>query len=178
MRRAFLLTVLLALAAVGGFFSYRVFLVSGDLIPDRAAGAPAMRPTFLLADVDGQMHSIDEWDGKALIVNFWATWCRPCLKEIPLLNALQSEYAERGVQVIGIAIDDVDEVLRFMAEDLSIEYPVLVGGTDAIEAAEGFGIDFIGLPYTAFTDHEGRILGIHLGELKRDVALKYLSRLD
>ncbi len=178
MRRAFLLTVFLALAAAGGFFAYRALLIPGDLIPDRTAGTPTMRPSFILADVDGQMHSIEKWDGKALIVNFWATWCRPCLKEIPLLNELQSEYAERAVQVIGIAVDDADEVRRFMAEDLSIEYPVLVGGTDAIEAAEAFGIDFIGLPYTAFTDHAGRILGIHLGELKRDDALKYLSRLD
>ena len=170
--------VLLALAAVGGFYAYRTFLVPGDMVPDRVAGAATMRPSFILADVDGQTHAIEEWDGKALIVNFWATWCRPCLKEIPLLNALQSEYAERAVQVIGIAIDDVEEVRRFMAEDLAIDYPVLVGGTDAIEAAEAFGIDFIGLPYTAFTDHQGRILGIHLGELGRDDALKYLNRLD
>lgn len=177
MRRAFLLTVFLALAATGGFFTYR-YLDPGTPVPGRSADAATMRPSFTLADVDGRMQSTDQWDGKALIVNFWATWCRPCLKEIPLLNALQSEYADRAVQVIGVAVDDVDEVRRFMAEDLTIDYPVLVGGTDAIEAAEAFGIDFIGLPYTAFTDHQGRILGIHLGELRRDDALKYLNQLD
>lgn len=173
MRQAFILILLLALSAVGGFVVYQYVLKKP---PEQALHG--MRPEFVLQDVDGQPRSITEWDGQALIVNFWATWCRPCLREIPLLNSLQSRLGGQSVQVIGIAVDEIDEVRRFMSGELEITYPVLVGGSDAVAAAEAFGIEFIGLPYTAFTDRQGRILGVHLGELTAEDAAGYLSRLD
>jgi thiol-disulfide isomerase/thioredoxin len=128
-----------------------------------------LRPIFALNDSDDNERSISEWDGSALVVNFWATWCAPCRREIPLLNALQSEYADAGIQVIGVAVDFREDVLAFLQE-IAVNYPVLIGEQEAIDAAEAFGMDFIGLPLTAFTDHKGQVVHLHLGEVHREQA--------
>ena len=126
-----------------------------------------MRPVFSLPDIVGNNRSITEWDGKALVVNFWATWCPPCLREIPMLVAARDELAAHDIQIIGIAMDDPGAVREFATQS-SFNYPVLVGELEAIAAAEAFGADVIGLPLTVFTNHAGRVIEIHPGELNRD----------
>lgn len=154
--------------------------VLGLLLTQRGAGPVSvqpgpllsmseLRPIFALNDSDDNERSISEWDGSALVVNFWATWCAPCRREIPLLNALQSEYADAGIQVIGVAVDFREDVLAFLQE-IAVNYPVLIGEQEAIDAAEAFGMDFIGLPLTAFTDHKGQVVHLHLGEVHREQA--------
>lgn len=140
-----------------------------------AAGDPALpyaprRPDFVLADTEGLPRSAAEWDGHALVVNFWATWCAPCRREMPLLNALQSEYGTQGFQVLGVAMDFREDVLAYLAES-PVNYPVMIGEMEAIEAAEGFGVQLLGLPVTAFTDHAGNVVHVHLGEMHREQAL-------
>jgi len=125
---------------------------------------PEVRPLFELADQDGVRRSIAEWDGRALMINFWATWCPPCRREIPLLNELQARYAPRGFQVVGIAVDFREDVLAYMRET-PIDYPVLIGEQDALDAARAFGMETMGFPFTVFTDSRGRIVTVHLGEL-------------
>src|SRR5688572_8545165 len=139
-----------------------------------AAGLPERRPDVTLADRDGQLRSLSEWDGKPLVINFWATWCAPCRREIPMLNALAAEEAAAGVEVIGIAIDFREDVLRYL-EKMPIHYTVLIGEQDGMAAARAFGMESIGLPFTAFTDRQGRIVTIHVGELHRDQAAVILS---
>ena len=90
------------------------------------------RPEFWLADPQGVRHAIGEWDGKLLVMNFWATWCPPCRHEMPVFMALQKRYASRGVQFLGIAIDDAAKVRAFAAE-IGLNYPTLLGQLDAIE---------------------------------------------
>ena len=107
------------------------------------------RPDMVMKDLEGEVRNINEWDGKVILVNFWATWCPPCLREIPLLIELQETYSAQGFQVIGIAIDDVDAVNDF-ADDMGINYPVLPGETEAIDLARQYGNRIDGLPYTAF----------------------------
>jgi thiol-disulfide isomerase/thioredoxin len=128
------------------------------------AAIPTQRPLFALADPDGKTHSISEWDGKALVVNFWATWCAPCRREIPLLNRIQKEFGAKSVEVVGIAVDVAADVKAYQGQ-FPIEYPVLVGDQDAIDAARDFGVDAQAYPFTVFTDTKGRIITIHLGEL-------------
>jgi thiol-disulfide isomerase/thioredoxin len=125
---------------------------------------PEVRPVFELADTDGVRRSITEWDGKALMINFWATWCPPCRREIPLLNALQARYGPQGFEVIGVAVDFRDDVLAYMRET-PIDYPVLIGEQDGLDAARAFGMETMGFPFTVFTDSRGRIVTVHLGEL-------------
>jgi len=135
-----------------------------------AAGAaprpevPAVRPLFELADAQGVPRSIAEWDGKALVINFWATWCAPCRREIPLLNELRARLAPRGFEVIGVAVDFRDDVLAYM-QSTPIDYPVLIGEQEGLDVARSFGMETMGFPFTVFTDSRGRIVTVHLGEL-------------
>ena len=145
--------------------------------PDIAtAAAPELRPQFTLNDIAGKARSSDEFAGKAVIFNFWATWCAPCRREIPLLNALQAEYGPRGLQVLGIAVDSNENVTAYQQE-LKLEYPSLQGELEAMEVGRKFGLDLYGLPVSVFTDKQGRILGVHIGELTREDAEAYLAKM-
>ena len=126
-------------------------------------------PEFSLADREGTPRSLADWPDRALIVNFWATWCAPCRREIPLLQQIQREKAADGFQVIGIAVDFRDKVLAY-ADEMNIEYPLLIGEQDALDAAAAFGLDVVGLPFTIFTDRQGRVVVAHVGELTADEA--------
>ncbi|MFU8895163.1 MAG: TlpA family protein disulfide reductase [Gammaproteobacteria bacterium] len=175
--------VLLALAAgVAGFFLYAT-LVSRDVPPDDGRSllpvtqpVAEFAPVFVLPDVAGTQRSSTEWDDTFRVVNFWATWCPPCIREIPLLVDIQAEYGARGVQVLGIAIDDAEAVSAF-AEQFEFNYPVLVGQDDAMELGHRFVSDFIGLPFTVFTDRSGRIIQFHMGEIHREQIEAILAEL-
>ena len=125
---------------------------------------PELRPLFSLTDSAGVTRSIAEWDGRALIINFWATWCPPCRREIPLLNALRARHAAAGFEVVGVAVDFRDDVLRYM-EGTPIDYPVLIGEQEGLDVVQAFGLGTLGFPFTVFTDTGGRIVTIHVGEL-------------
>ncbi|HET8691021.1 MAG TPA: TlpA disulfide reductase family protein [Steroidobacteraceae bacterium] len=143
------------------------------VIPDR-------RPEVTLADRDGKLRSLSEWNGKPQVINFWATWCAPCRREIPMLNALASDGAWPGIALIGVAIDFREDVLEYL-EETPIQYPVLIGEQDGLEASRAFGMASLGLPYTVFVDSRGRIVTIHLGELHRpqaDAILSVVQALD
>jgi len=141
----------------------------GDRGPERGARLAAAVPDVSLADRAGQMRSLHEWAGKSLIVNFWATWCAPCRNEIPLLQKLQREHAAEGFQVVGIAADFRDKVIPF-ADGMKIEYPVLIGEQEALDAAKAFGVEAFGFPFTIFADARGRIVAAHMGELTQPEA--------
>ena len=137
-------------------------------------------PQFQLADRDGQVRSLQDWPDRALIVNFWATWCAPCRREIPLLQQLQRDHADEGFQVIGIAVDFRDKVLAY-ADEMQIEYPLLIGEQEALDAAAAFGVATVGLPFTVFSDRRGRIVTAHHGELtaaEADLILDAVRRVD
>jgi thiol-disulfide isomerase/thioredoxin len=121
-------------------------------------------PVFSLADRDGTMRTLQDWQGKSLIVNFWATWCAPCRREIPLLQKIDREHAADGFQVVGIAVDFRDKVLAY-AEEMKIGYPLLIGEQEALDAATAFGIESVGFPFTVFSDNQGRVITAHVGEL-------------
>ena len=184
MARTALLTLFLSSIAVLAYLGYRALdLVPVSSLPQpepvvAADTEPVERlPSFSLANVDGEQQSIESWPGKALIVNFWATWCAPCLREIPLLNRYQESYRDRDLQVIGIAVDQTDPVLEFM-ENLPFDYPVLIGQADAMDAAAEFGVEFFGLPFSVFTDKQGYVLGTHTGELHAEDLDNLMGTLD
>lgn len=126
-------------------------------------------PAVRLADREGTLRSLADWQGKSLVVNFWATWCAPCRREIPLLGKLQEKYGPQGIQVIGIAADFRENVVAY-ADAAKIAYPLLIGEQDALDAAAAFGIDVVGFPFTVFSDSKGRIILCHVGELTQPVA--------
>ncbi len=162
-----------AVAAGVAYYLYRESAPPPSGPEPLAQTAPAQLvttlPAFQLLDRDGQPRTLQDWPDKALIVNFWATWCAPCRREIPLLQRLQRDHAEEGFQVVGIAVDFRDKVLAY-AEEMNIEYPLLIGEQDGLDAAASFGIEAIGFPFTVFSDRQGRIVTAHLGELTEDEA--------
>lgn len=174
------LAVVGCLALAMGYFLARSGRLSREetpVPPVAAAPVPETRPLFALADTAGMQRSIGEWDGKALMINFWATWCPPCRREIPLLNALQAEYAPRGFAVVGVAVDFREDVLAYL-RDTPVDYPVLIGEQDALDAMRAFGLETTGFPVTVFTDTAGRIVTVHVGELHRPEAVAILSSVE
>lgn len=129
---------------------------------------PTVLPGISLADTDGVKHPLSEWKGRPLMVNFWATWCEPCRREIPLLKKLHQERSADGLEIVGIAVDFRDAVRRY-AHDMGIDYPVLVGEQDGLDAIAQFGMDTV-FPFTVFADRQGRIVTLKIGELHAEEA--------
>ena len=130
---------------------------------------PANLPQFSLKDLGGKLTPVASWRGKSLVINFWATWCAPCRREIPLLKTLAADWAGRELEVIGIAVDYPDKVRQFAAQ-FKIDYPVLVGEQDAMDVVAAFGMSSPGFPFTVFTDRRGEVVALFLGELHRPQA--------
>jgi thiol-disulfide isomerase/thioredoxin len=119
-----------------------------------------------LPDVDGRTQPLAQWRGKVLIVNFWATWCAPCREEMPEFVAVQARDGAKGVQFVGIAVDDVDKVRAF-AREIGLNYPALIGGYGAIELSKTLGNNLSALPFTVVLDRAGRVAHTQLGPLKQ-----------
>lgn len=141
--------------------------IPSDLMPEsvpQPAKIPDRLPEFSLRDLEGKSTPIDTWSGKSLVINFWATWCAPCRREIPLLEGLSGRWRDRGVQIVGIAVDHRDAVANY-ARQLKIEYPILIGEQDALDAAASLGFDSPVFPFTVFTDSRGEVVALYVGEL-------------
>ena len=126
-----------------------------------------LRPDFALAGLDGNLWRASDFDGIPLVVNFWATWCKPCVREMPMLKAFSERHTGQ-VAVIGIAIDEPDRVRDF-ANRLGIDYPILIGNDDVHQTQKQFGNPAGMLPYTVLVDAAGTIRWQHLGELDREM---------
>ena len=140
-------------AAVGG-------VVGALALQTRSGTADLLASRF--PDLSGQRRRLIEWQGKALLCNFWATWCVPCREEIPLLNAAQQQYAVDGLQVVGIAIDNAANVRQF-AQSFEIRYPILLADSTALDLMRNLGNTAGGLPFTVLLDRRGRLAERKLG---------------
>jgi peroxiredoxin len=129
----------------------------------RAAGEELY--SLSLADADGHAQSLSQWRGMFLVVNFWATWCTPCVAEMPELEKTQREFADRRVAIVGIGTEDLSKVRQFR-DKMGLHMVLLAGGFDALSLARDFG-DVQGvLPYTALFSPEGQLLRAHTGALR------------
>ena len=138
--------------------------IAAQPVVDSATPVVAERLDFSLPDLDGNVRKLSDWNGKARLVNFWATWCAPCRREIPLLKSTQETHAGNNLQIIGIAVDFLEPV-QVYAEETNFNYPILVGQEDAMAAAEASGIEFIGMPFTMVVAPGGELLKTHIGEI-------------
>ena len=156
--------VLFAVVAVSALVAgYWLYPWNRGVTPDTGNVAELMAAT--LPDMDGKSQALAQWRGKVMVVNFWATWCPPCLEEIPEFVRMQEKFGHRGLQFVGIAIDNPDKVREFAAK-FRMNYPVLVGELEAIELVRRIGNERGGLPFTVIVDREGRLIGTELGGLK------------
>ncbi|MGE5149201.1 MAG: TlpA family protein disulfide reductase [Rhodospirillaceae bacterium] len=129
-----------------------------------------------LPDVSGKVQRLDQWRGRVLVVNFWATWCVPCREEMPQFIRAQAAQGAQGLQFVGIAVDRADKVQQF-SQDLGVNYPVLIGGLGAIELSKSLGNELMALPFTIVLDRQGRVVHTQLGPLKDDKLQKIVAPL-
>ena len=120
-----------------------------------------------LPDTSGRQQSLSQWRGKVVVINFWATWCAPCREEMPEFVRAQREFGPRGLQFVGIAVDEPDKVAQF-AKELDLNYPALIGGYGAVELSKTLGNDLSALPFTIVVDRAGTVARIQLGPFKPD----------
>lgn len=165
--------LVLALAAAAALIQYQRKTVD-DALPvlqeiDTSDLIGLPRPDFHLPDRDGRQRQAAEWDGDVLMVNFWASWCVPCRREIPELIELQAEYGESGLRIVGIALDEQAQVERFLAGlGIEVKYPLLISpDLEGIALARAYGNGVGILPYTVLVDRAGRIMYAQFGELTR-----------
>jgi thiol-disulfide isomerase/thioredoxin len=145
----------LAAAAAGA-------LVGAFALQSRTGAAQLLAATF--HDLQGREHRLIEWRGRALLCNFWATWCPPCLEEVPLLVAAKQQHSSDGVEIVGIGIDQADKIREF-AGRFKINYPVLVAGATAIDLIRRLGNAAGALPFTVLLDRSGTLVHRQLGPL-------------
>lgn len=130
--------------------------------------ADEVLPAFSFPDIDEKPHNISEWQGKTLVINFWATWCQPCLKEIPEFVQLQTQFSAKNVQFIGIAIDELPAVARFK-DTTKMNYPVLVASEwEGFNLSQQLGNSANTVPYTVVVNTAGKIIYRHAGAVKKE----------
>jgi peroxiredoxin len=114
------------------------------------------RPDFSLQDTNDKLHDIKEWDGKVILLNFWATWCPPCRREIPAFISMYDKYHDKGFMIVGVALDSKQNAVDFV-DPMGINYPILVGEQTGIALTQAYGNDLGVLPYTVIIDRKGVI---------------------
>ena len=164
MRTSFRWT-LLGVAAVAALAAGIYFGMERQAAKPASPQAAAALAGLALPDPAGKEQRLDQWRGKVLVVNFWATWCAPCREEMPEFIKAQSEYGAKGLQFVGIAVDQADKVEQF-AKEIGLNYPTLVGGFGAMELSKSLGNDVMALPFTVVMDRKGTVVHTQLGELK------------
>lgn len=182
MKRGLWIAVAIGIAAVAGFLLQRRMQTAPEVTPAPVAQAqpdaepeaapaaakkiPDSLPDFELADREGRKQKLSAWAGRPLMVNFWATWCGPCRREIPLLNQVREQRKAQKLEIIGVAVDFRDDVLKY-ASEFHIAYPLLIGEEDGLAAVDAMGME-PNFPFTAFADSKQRIVALKIGELHQE----------
>ena len=185
MNRWQIISVAVVIALVSGFGGYYFQQLTTDGIsskeefnkkkppsPEEVIGTDVIE--FSLLDLNGERRYLSEWQGKLIVINFWATWCAPCREEIPVFIELQQKFQSQGLQFVGIALQQAEEVRDFI-EEYNVNYPSLIGGDEVIKIASQLGNNIGAMPYTVMINTEGKIAFTHRGPLTKqeaDAAIK------
>ena len=162
------------IAAAAGIAATAAGFLAGPLFLQSSSGvARLLRMRF--TDLKGAPHTLAEWSGRVLVCNFWAAWCPPCVREVPLLSAVQTKLAPNGLQIVGIALDTAANVEQFKLR-IPISYPVLIAGADGFDLLHALGNRPGGLPYTVVLDRHGALVGHKLGEFVSPAQLETLVK--
>jgi thiol-disulfide isomerase/thioredoxin len=150
-------------------------------------GGPSERPTVDAAPSAiyaasfsgprGEAHSLGEFGGRIVVLNFWATWCAPCREEMPAFSRLQARWADKGVQFVGLSNEDARRVDQF-GRDLNVSYPLWVGGDEVGELSRRLGNRLGVLPYTVLLDRSGNIMDSRVGTYPESMLEERLTRIS
>jgi thiol-disulfide isomerase/thioredoxin len=179
-----LIIVLALISAVAGYQFQQYFnsqetkqtvVVKNPIAPKEVIGTKV--EDFSLFDVNGEKRYLSEWKGKIIVINFWATWCAPCREEIPAFIELQNQYFSHGIQFIGVALQEAEEIRDFL-DEFKVNYPSLVGSAEVIKISKKLGNDIGAVPYTVIIDRDGTVSFTHRGPLsKKDTELAIKAHL-
>ena len=123
---------------------------------NKETAVSSVRPLFKLKDLEGKTRDIKEWDGRVLLINFWATWCPPCRREIPAFIELQEKYKDKGFTIIGIALDEKQAVIDY-SDPMGVNYPLLMAEQEGITLTKAYGNRLGSLPFSVIVDRKGNI---------------------
>jgi thiol-disulfide isomerase/thioredoxin len=192
LQRALAIVLIVGVGLAAGFVSYRLQSgraphpalprppapdVDTAAVPDVPAPlpVPSVVPDLTFPNLRGVPTSLHSFAGAPLIINFWATWCAPCRKEIPLLRELRQRYRRERLEVVGIALD-FDTAVQQYLQKTPIDYPVLIGEQGGFTATQQFGVQAV-LPFSVFADSRSHIVAVKVGELHREEADFILSEI-
>ena len=157
-----LLMVGMAAAGLGSGYLYNNWqnqqkLSQIKVSTNKQTSVSSVRPLFKLKDIEGKTRDIKEWDGQVLLINFWATWCPPCRREIPAFIELQEKYEAKGFKIIGIALDEKQAVIDY-ADPMGVNYPLLMAEQEGIALTKAYGNRLGSLPFSVIVDRKGNII--------------------
>lgn len=173
-KRFTLLAALVALifASLGAYVAYQKFQAKPP-----ADGAVQKFFALSLKDSQAKPQALRQWESKFIVLNFWATWCKPCVQEMPELEALQKEFQSHNVKLLGLGIDTPSNVADF-AQKHHITYPLFAAGLEGTDIASAMGNAVGGLPFTVLITPEGRIVKTYSGRLKMQELKNDIRRLN
>lgn len=157
-------------AAYGGYWLSQQRADTATRIAD---AQPA--PNFSMADLNGKTHQLADYRGKLLLVNFWASWCSPCLEEMPFLVEAQKTYASQGLQILGPAMDELDPI-NLIINQYGINYPVFADYTQVDNTLKALGNTQGALPYSVLISRDGKVLETLLGGMNREQLQNLLEK--
>jgi thiol-disulfide isomerase/thioredoxin len=123
---------------------------------------------------DGKLADTEKWRGKVLIVNFWASWCPPCVEEMPTLDKLQGEFKSQNVLFVGIGIDSPSNIREFL-EKTPVSYPIVIGGLEGSNLSKQMGNSQGALPYTIVINAQGKATNSKLGKISEEELRKSIK---
>lgn len=159
--------ILVLLASAVGYTVYANF--KKDDIQVLAVGDQA--PDFVLTDLNGQRHRLSEYKGQGVFLNFWATWCKPCEKEMPYIKNQYQEYKDKGVQVLAVDIGESELAVKKFVERKQLDFPILIDKDTSVQTAYGVNP----LPVTYLIDKEGKLVKIHTGPMTEATVKEYME---
>ena len=162
--------VISLLALLAGVFSSQWISKTG------LASDPAVKAFFANAwqSPDGKAINSADWQGKVLVVNFWASWCPPCVEEMPTLDLLQKDYLQQNVLFIGIGIDSPSNIREFLKKT-PVSYPIVIGGLEGSNLSKQLGNTQGALPYTIIINSKGKAVFSKLGKISEDELRKAIK---
>lgn len=169
-RRLVIRTVILLL--LGAAVAYTLYAnFTKDKVQKVAIGEKA--PDFVLTDMEGNTHRLSEYEGQGVFLNFWATWCKPCEREMPYMNNQYKQFKDQGVQIIAVNVGESELAVNKFAGKYDLSFPIVIDTDGQVQTAYGIGP----LPATYLIDKEGKVVKYITGELTEEMIRGYMEQI-